>query len=314
MSEKPFISIVSPIYKAKKSIPTLVSRVSLAAAEITDNYEIILVEDGCPQNSWETILLESQKNNHVKGIKLSRNFGQHQAITAGLEAAKGDWIVVMDCDLQDVPENIPLFYHKAMEGFDLVVGKKINRQDNIFRKFESFIFYKFLEKLTGVKVSIGVGNFGIYNSKVIDALLLMKEEFRSFGIQIVWLGFNRFEIDIDSDERYEGTSSYTFFSKWKLALNTITSFSNRILGFIILLGVLISIGAFSLISFNVIMVWFNPDKIPGWSSIILSIYLSLGLVISTIGIVGLYVGKIFSQVKYRPNFLVSEVTKTSLES
>ena len=311
MSEKPFISIVSPIYKAKQSIPTLVNRVGLAVTEITDNYEIILVEDGCPQNSWETILLESKKNNHVKGLKLSRNFGQHQAITAGLEAAKGDWIVVMDCDLQDVPENITLFFNKAIEGYDLVVGKKTNRQDNIFRKIESWIFYKSLEKLTGVKVSIGIGNFGIYNRKVIDALLLMKEEFRSFGIQMVWLGFNRFEIDIDSDERHEGTSSYTFLSKWKLALNTITSFSTRILGLIILLGVLISLVAFGLISFNIIIVWFNPDKIPGWSSIILSIYLSLGLVISTIGMVGLYVGKIFSQVKYRPNFLISEVTVIS---
>ncbi len=311
MSEKPFISIVSPIYKAKNSISTLINRISLAVEEITDNYEIILVEDGCPQNSWETILLESQKNHHVKGLKLSRNFGQHAAITAGLEVAKGDWIVVMDCDLQDVPENIPLFFNKAIEGYDLVVGKKINRQDNIFRKIESYIFYKFIGKLTGVKVSTGIGNFGIYSRKVIDSLLLMEEEFKSFGIQVIWLGFNRIEIEINSEERHEGKSSYTFWSKWSLALNTISSFSNRILGFIIGFGVLIFMIALSLITINIFSIWFNPNKLPGWSSIILSIYLSLGLIISSIGIVGLYVGKIFSQVKYRPNFLVSEVTETS---
>lgn len=301
------ISVISPVYKAKKIVPVLLKKISSSVSSITDDYEIILVEDGCPQNSWAAISEECIKDNKVKGIKLSRNFGQHAAITAGLELAKGEWIVVMDCDLQDKPENISQFYHKALEGqYDMVVGKKVLRKDNIFRKIESFLFYKFLEKLTGVKLSIGVGNFGIYKRKVIDSFLKLSEEFRSFGIQIMWLGFNRFEFPIESNSRYEGTSSYNFITKWKLAVNTITSFSSRVLSGIISIGFIIFLVALTLLIIKTTKIWFYRDQVAGWTSIMLSIYMSLGIIISCIGIVGVYVGKTFNEVKKRPIFIINE--------
>ena len=301
------ISIISPVYKAKKIVPVLLKKISSTVSSITNDYEIILVDDGCPQNSWEAISEECIKDHKVKGIKLSRNFGQHAAITAGLELAKGEWIVVMDCDLQDKPENISQFYQKAIEGhFDIVVGKKVSRKDNIFRKIESFLFYKFLEKLTGVKLSIGVGNFGIYNRKVIASFLKLSEEFRSFGIQIMWLGFNRFEFPIESNSRYEGKSSYTFITKWKLAVNTITSFSNRVLSGIISTGFIIFLFALTLLIIKTTKIWFYSEPVPGWTSIMLSIYMSLGIIISCIGIVGVYVGKTFTEVKKRPIFIINE--------
>jgi len=301
------ISVITPVYKAKKIVPVLVKKISSSVSSITDDYEIILVDDGCPQNSWSAISDECIKGHKIKGIKLSRNFGQHAAITAGLELSKGEWIIVMDCDLQDKPENIPQFYQKAVEGqFDMVVGKKVSRKDNIFRKIESFLFYKFLEKLTGVKLSIGVGNFGIYQRKVIDNFLKLSEEFRSFGIQIKWLGFSRFEFPIESNPRYEGRSSYTFITKWKLAMNTITSFSNRVLSGIISIGFIIFLVALILLIIKTTKIWFYRDQVAGWTSIMLSIYMSLGIIISCIGIVGVYIGKIFSEVKRRPIFIIKE--------
>lgn len=306
--QKPLISIVSPIYKAKSIIPKLVQEIIDSVRIITADFEIILVDDGCPQNSWEVIDIECEKEPRVKGIKLSRNFGQHAAISAGLSEAKGEWIVVMDCDLQDKPSNIPLFYDAAREGdYDLVVGRKTLRGDNVFRKIESYLFYKLLGKLSGVNISNGVGNFGIYKRKVINGLLDLKEEFRSFGVQIVWLGFKRFELEIKSDERLEGKSSYTLLSKWKLAINTITSFSSRVLSLIISLGFFVFFVAFVLLAINLVNVWVSESTVAGWTSIMLSIYLSLGIVISCIGIVGLYVGKIFSEVKKRPVYIVSEM-------
>ena len=212
----------------------------------------------------------------------------------------------MDCDLQDKPENIPIFYQKTIEGFDMVVGKKSERKDHVLRKIESALFYKFLEKLTGVKVSLGIGNFGIYNRTSINGFLSLKEEYRSFGIIMIWLGFNRYELEVDSDERHEGKSSYTFWKKWKLALTTITSFSNRILILIITIGFFISFSALCFLVVHMLNVWKNSQPIAGWSSLILSIFLSLGIIVSCIGVVGLYIGKIFSQVKNRPIYLVSK--------
>ena len=306
MEKNIHISIVSPVYKAEKIVSQLVSRIISSVDKITSDFEIILVEDGSPDNSWEEIEKVCLSDKRVKGIKLSRNFGQHEAITAGLEITTGDWIVVMDCDLQDKPENIPIFHQKAIEGYDMVVGKKSERKDHILRKIESAFFYKILEKLTGVKVSLGIGNFGIYNRTSINSFLSLKEEYRSFGMIMGWLGFNRYELEIESDERHEGKSSYTFWKKWKLALTTITSFSNRILILIITIGFCISFSALCFLVLHIFNVWKNSQPIAGWSSLILSIFLSLGIVVSCIGVVGLYVGKIFSQVKNRPLYIVAK--------
>lgn len=300
------ISVVSPVYKAEKIVDELVSRLVINLDKITSNFEIILVEDGGPDNSWERIEEICNVDNRVKGIKLSRNFGQHNAITAGLKSARGEWTVVMDCDLQDRPEEIVNFYNKAIEGFDLVVGKKREKRDSFSRKIESYFFNAILEKLTGVKVAYGIGNFGIYHKKVIQSYLELNEEYRSFGMMIIWLGFKRFELEIESDTRFEGKSSYTFLKKLHLALTTIISFSGRTLTLIISIGLGISFFSILFLVIYLLEVWVNAQPLKGWTSVIISIFFSLGLLMSSIGIVGLYVAKIFSQVKQRPLFVVTK--------
>ena len=188
----------------------------------------------------------------------------------------------------------------------MVVGKKVSRKDKRVRKIESFFFFLALEKFTGLKISHGIGNFGIYQRKVIDSFLKLGEEFRSFGVQIAWLGFKRYEQEIESEKRLEGKSSYSFSNKLKFAINTIISFSSRLLYTIIIIGFLIFLAAFVLLLFKIINTWIKGNTLVGWSSIILSIYISLGLVITVIGFVGLYIGKIFSEVKKRPIYISSE--------
>jgi glycosyltransferase involved in cell wall biosynthesis len=303
------ISVVTPIYKSELIIPELVKRLTDVLSANFPDYEIILVNDGSPDNSWNIIQSLAKENNRIIGIQLSRNFGQHHAITAGLSKSTGDWIVVMDCDLQDRPEEIINLYKKSQEGYELVVAKKIKRQDNFIRKIESNLFYYVLNKLTGIKVSSGIGNFGIYHQKVIDHYLNLKEEYRSFGMMIIWMGFKRFELEVQSDERFSGKSSYTLIKKMKLALTTITSFSDRVLIFMIFSGLFITMLSILILILHIISVWLNSQPLEGWTSLIISIYMSLGIIVSSLGVLGLYIGKIFSQVKNRPIFIISSTTK-----
>lgn len=301
-----FFSIVSPVYRAEKIIPTLVKRIEDSISQITLNYEIILVEDCGPDNSWAAIESIAKTNLRVKGIKLSRNFGQHYAITAGLDQCKGDWIVVMDCDLQDQPEEIINLYAKAKEGFDIVLARRAQRKDGFFKRFFSAAFYKTLSYLTGSEQDETVANFGIYNKKVIDAVVTMRESIRYFPTMIKWVGFESAKIDVVHDSREEGESSYDFKKLLKLALEIILAFSDKPLRLMIKIGLIISLVSV-IIAIDAIYSWFNGDiSVLGYTSIIVSIWLLSGIIISTLGLVGLYVGKTFEGVKNRPIYLIQK--------
>jgi len=185
----PYLSIISPVYKAENIVEELVKRISRSVLAITDDYEIILVEDGSPDNSWKQIEIECVKDSRVKGIKLSRNFGQHHAITAGLDFCKGQWIAVMDCDLQDQPEEIPKLYQEAQKGFDIVYAKRRKRNDSFLKKTTSRLFYKTFEWLSGLPQDGSVANFGIYSCQAIQELNRLREPLRSFATMINWVGF-----------------------------------------------------------------------------------------------------------------------------
>jgi dolichol-phosphate mannosyltransferase len=301
-----FFSIVSPVYRAEKIIPTLVKRIEESVSLITSNYEIILVEDCGPDKSWDVIESIAKINSKVKGIKLSRNFGQHYAITAGLDYCKGDWIVVMDCDLQDQPEEIINLFNKTKEGFDIVLARRAERKDGFFKRFFSAAFYKTLSYLTGSEQDETVANFGIYSKKVIDSVVSMRESIRYFPTMIKWVGFESAKIDVVHDSRVEGESSYNFKKLLKLALEIILAFSDKPLRLMINVGLIISlISVF--IAFEAIYSWLKGDIIVlGYTSLIVSIWLLSGIIISTLGLVGLYVGKTFEGVKNRPIYLVQK--------
>ena len=300
------ISIVSPVYRAEKILPILVSEINLVMERIGEDYEIILVDDRSPDNSWEVMKVLSSQNPKIKSIRLSRNFGQHSAIFAGLTKTKGDWVVVMDCDMQDQPKEIAKLYKKALEGYDIVLGQRENRKDKFLKKLSSKLFYKVFNYLSGGQFNNEIGNFGIYKKKVIDSILNISDYIKFFPLFINWVGFKSVSIPIEHGEREEGKSSYSISRLLKLAFNAIISFSDKPLRLFINFGLGISILSFVLGIYYLYLSITHKITQPGFSSLILSIWFLSGIIISCIGIVGVYLGKTFDQAKGRPTFIIDE--------
>lgn len=301
-----YISVVSPVYKAEKIVPELVNQLVATLQTITTDFEIILVEDGSPDKSWEAIEAECQKDSRIVGIKLSRNFGQHHAITAGLNHVKGEWIVVMDCDLQDRPDQIPILLEKTKEGYAIVLGRRHNRKDNFLKRFSSWIFHEWLSYLTGTKFDKAVANFGVYNNKVIQSVVSMSESIRYFPTMVKWVGFSSTLVDIKHDERFEGKTSYNLKNLLQLAMNIMLAYSDKPLRLMIKFGLMLSILSFVFGCYILIRAFTIGFDVVGYGSLIFSIWFLGGVLISMLGLVGLYVGKIFDGVKKRPLFIVAE--------
>ncbi len=287
-------------------VSELVQRNVKSVSTITDNYDIILVNDASPDNSWEEILKQCASNPKVKGINLSRNFGQHYAITAGLHYAKGDWVVVMDCDLQDRPEEIPNLYRKAMEGYDIVYARRVVRKDGFLKKQSSKWFYKVFNWLSGMQTDSSVANFGIYRHCVIDEFNKMPEKTRFFPSLVKYLGFKDAAIDVEHAGRAEGESSYNLNKLLKLSFDVIVSNSNKPLRISVGLGFVMAMFSFLLALYNLIAKWVGIIKVDGYTTTVFSIWFVGGLLLFVIGILGLYIGKIFDQVKGRQLFIVKE--------
>lgn len=300
------ISIVSPVYRAEKILPILVSEINLVMERIGEDYEIILVDDRSPDNSWEVMKVLSSQNPKIKSIRLSRNFGQHSAIFAGLTKTKGDWVVVMDCDMQDQPKEIAKLYKKALEGYDIVLGQRENRKDKFLKKLSSKLFYKVFNYLSGANFDNNVANFGIYHQKTIKSILNIQDYVKFFSLFINWIGFKSVSIPIEHGEREEGKSTYSVGRLFKQAFNVIISFSDKPLRLFINFGLSISILSFVLGIYYLYLSITHKITQPGFSSLILSIWFLSGIIISCIGIVGVYLGKTFDQAKGRPTFIIDE--------
>lgn len=302
--EQPLISIVSPVYRGEKMVHELVSRIIGNVSSITDNFDIILVNDASPDNSWQEIVLECSNDKRVKGINLSRNFGQHKAILAGLNYAKGEWVIVMDCDLQDRPEEIPSFYKEALKGYYIVQGEREERKDGYLKKLSSTLFNKVFRTLSGIKANKKIANFGIYHQKVISAVCSMPERDRAFFIQVGYVGYKSTTISIEHGNRYEGTSSYNLSKLLKLAFGTIISNTNKPLRMMVGLGFILSLLSMLMAAYNVIAYFFGLIIVPGFTTTIFSIWFVGGMLMMQMGVVGIYIGKVFDQVKGRPLYLV----------
>lgn len=289
-------------------IKELVERVRNTVKKMNLNYEILFINDASPDNAWELIKHESRKDDKVKGINLSRNFGQHYAISAGIEHAHGEWVIVMDCDLQDVPEEISNLYKKALDGYHVVLAQRDERQDGFFKRMSSLWFYKILSWLAGTVYDHKVANFGIYHRKVINAILKMGDSIRFFPSMVKWVGFRATSIEVRHSNRAEGKSSYNFERLAYLALDIVLSYSEKPIRLAIKSGVIISLFAFMATLFTLINYFSGRIEVPGYASIIISIWFLSGLIISFIGIVGLYVGKTFQSARKRPVYIISGKT------
>ena len=306
MHIQPHISIVSPEYMGEKMVPQLVDRIVQSVTSITEDYEILLVNDCSPDNTWAEIEKVCAANPKVKGIGLSRNFGQHYAISAGLAYAKGDWVVVMDCDLQDRPEEIPNLYRKAQEGFDIVYARRVLRQDKWLKKLSSALFSKVYNWLSGSDEDRSIANFGIYRHCVVEEYNRMPEYARSFGSLIRYVGFKVATLDVIHSQRASGNSSYTISKLMKLAFDVIISNSNKPLRFAVNLGLAMSVMSFLMALYNIIAHMTGIIQVVGYTTTVFSIWFVGGLVLFVLGIIGLYIGKIFDQVKGRQLFIVRD--------
>ena len=285
----------------------LVRRLQQSLEPITDKYEIILVNDASPDHSWLEIERVCRLDQRIKGINLSRNFGQHYAITAGLHYATGQWVVVMDCDLQDRPEEIPSLYRKAQEGYDIVYARRVTRKDSFFKRMSSVAFHKVYNWLSGLNADKAIANYGIYKRCVIDEYNRMPEKARSFPSLIRYLGFKDVAIDVQHAQRGEGKSSYSFRKLIRLSLDVITSNSNKPLRMAVGLGMLMAVVSFLLALYNLIAKMTGIIRVDGFTSTIFSIWFVGGLLLFVMGVLGIYIGKIFDQVKGRPLFVVKEL-------
>ena len=309
MKVTPHISIVSPVYRAENLVDELVKRIHQSVSSITSDYEIILVEDSGPDSSWNKIVALAEKDPKIKGFQLSRNFGQHYAITCGLDQSKGEWVVVMDCDLQDRPEEIDALYQKAISGYDVVLAKRDKRQDTFFKKFFSKAFYRTLGYLTGSAMDEQVANFGIYHRNVINAVCELRESIRYFPTMIQWVGFKQTAISVTHSARDVGKSSYNFKRLLNLALDIILAYSDKPIRLMIKLGILVSLLSFIMGFYFSFQYFLGNVTVPGYTSLILSIWFFSGLLLILVGVVGLYVGKTFEGVKKRPIYLIQNETK-----
>lgn len=301
------VSVVVPVYGCSTSLVELYIRLEDALCKITPNFEIVLVNDGSPDDAWNIIVELSKKYPKVKGINLSRNFGQHYAITAGLNNANGEWIVVMDCDLQDRPEEIFNLYSKALEGYDSVFAQRINRKDNPLKKLNSKMFYSLFSYLTDTKQDASVANFGIYKRNVIDAILDMKDHIRYFPTMAQWVGFRKYYLPVEHNARQDGGSNYNFRSLFRLAINNIIAFSDKPLRLTAKAGFVLATFSFIVALFYFYFYYIGYIKVLGFTTLILSVWFIGGLIMMLLGVLGLYIGKIFDKVKNRPYYIIKNI-------
>ena len=307
-ARRPVLSVVSPVYMAEHILPTLCERLDAVLARITPDYEIILVCDGSPDHSWEVMEQLVHRHPRLTVVRLSRNFGQHYAMTAGLDLARGDWTVVMDCDLQDPPEDIPRLLEKAREGYDIVIARRLNRQHKWWKRVTSKLFFKVFHVLSGLPLDASVGSFRIMHRSVVDGFCSMREAYRMFAGLIEWLGFRTAYVDVQHAPRFEGDSSYSFKGLLRMAMDGMISFSNRPLYISVAAGLLLSLcagayGVYLLASYFIA----GAYGVSGWLSTITVTAFLGGLVLLNQGILGLYLGRLYNQAKARPLYVIAKV-------
>lgn len=300
------LSVVSPVYGAASLLRNLVDEIESSVKQITEDYEIILVEDHSPDNSHEIIRQIASANRNIKGLFLSKNFGQQLAINAGLDAATGDWIVTLDCDLQDTPAYIVDMYNKALEGYDIVYASRQNRQDNTIKKVGSKYFNHLLGYLTEMQQDESIANYVLYSRGAVNAMKSMGDYRRYYPLMNHWVGFHCCKLPIPHAERTDGRkSSYTMRKRLNLALNTAVAFSTKPLRLIVYVGFIL-VALSMLFGIGLIVHYLLSDiTVSGWLTLFVSLWFIAGILIMLMGIIAVYIGEIFIQCKNRPSYIVA---------
>lgn len=303
--DTPNFSIIIPIYNEEENIVELYSRIT-DVMEKVGTYEIIMVDDGSRDRSWEMIKDLHEKDTRIKGLSLSRNFGHHIAITAGLDYARGDAVLLMDGDLQDPPEEIPKLYKKFKEGYELVYGIRKERKDSLLKRATSYIFWWLINNLSGIDIPKNQTLLRIFDRKILDALKGMRERARFIHGLIAWTGFKTVLQEVEHAPRKHGRSKYNAIKLFRLAFNAITSFSTFPLRLATYLGVL-SAGIGLLYGFYFIYKKiFLGIPVLGYASIIVAVLFIGGIQLLILGIIGEYLGRVYHEVQARPIYILKE--------
>ncbi|KAB8179318.1 glycosyltransferase [Lysobacter maris] len=300
------LSVVSPVYGCKSCLESLAERSTIAIRQLGMEAEIILVDDNSPDGAWSRIEELCAVHPHVRGLRLSRNFGQHYAIAAGIEQARGELVAVMDCDLQDLPEELPKLVAAIREGHDVAFAQRIERQDSAFKRFTSYAFFRTLSYLTDTHQDHSTANFGVFTRQVIDTVNTMSESDRCFPLMVKWSGFRQALVPVKHAERSEGQSGYSFRKLLRLAINIVLSYSDKPLRLVVKLGLAFSLFAFCVVLLSVYRYSVGDIAVAGFTSVIASIWLLGGVMIFCVGIIGLYLGRLFNDAKGRPYYIISK--------
>lgn len=303
-----FLSVVSPVYKAEAVIAELVASIHQYCNEIEGGYEIILVNDASPDNSWSIIRQLATTANNITGINLSKNFGQHAAINAGLAAANGDYVIVMDCDMQHHPKYIPLLLQKMREGYDIVFTKTEKREHGFLKNLFSAVYHKVYNYLTELGSDYNYTTYSLASKKVIDVYKTLDENNSHYLPKLRWLGFRQTSVSIEHMARAAGKSSYSFKMLFIEAIKGLTSNSVKLLRLNVFAGLILSAVSFLAI-IAIVIIYFVNGFMAGWASIAVLIMFSLGIILTSVGIAGLYIGQTFEQVKKRPQYIISDIVK-----
>jgi dolichol-phosphate mannosyltransferase len=309
------LSVIIPIYNEEMNLVPMNNRIIAALSPLGIQYEIVYVNDGSKDNSLPIILGLSEENSSVKYIDFSRNFGHQIAISAGLEHAMGERIVIMDGDGQDPPELIPNLLKKSLEGFEVVYAKRKKRKGESFlKKLTAKLFYRFLAKITQIEIPLDTGDFRLIHRKVQKVLLNMPEQHKYLRGQIAWIGFNSTFVEYDREERMGGNTKFTYGKMMRFATDGISGFSNWPLKVATMLGFAVSGIAFMLILYSLYQKFYGFTEV-GWTSLHISVLFLGGVQLLGIGILGEYLGRVSENVKNRPTYIVKNSNiQTLIES
>lgn len=297
------LSVVIPVYGCEPCLQTLHGRLRRSLATITDDAEIVFVDDRSPDGAWEVLQQIARDDAKVRLLRLSRNFGQHAAITAGLAESSGRWTVVMDCDLQDPPEEIPRLYAKALEGYDAVLARRRRRRQSPLRRLAASGYYRLRRVLVPGEAYTNFTNLSILSRKVVDAFLTLRDRDRQYLLIVQWLGFRHAVVEVEQQQRLAGRSAYSFSALVRVAVDGLFFQSTVLLRWIVYAGFLLA-GLGILLAGYTFAVYVAGRPLPDWTALPMLILVLAGFIIISTGVSGLYVGKIFDQVKGRPLYVV----------
>jgi glycosyltransferase involved in cell wall biosynthesis len=299
------ISVIVPIYNEQQIIHELYLRLQKTVSQISENYELIFVNDGSKDHSLLELLKLSEKDSRVFYINFSRNFGHQIAVTAGLDASKGKAVVIIDGDLQDPPELISELFQKYQEGYEVVYAKRKKRNgESVFKKITAKLFYRTLKRITSIDIPLDTGDFRLIDRIVVNYLNQMPEQNKFLRGQIAWLGFKQTEVLFDRDKRKYGKTGYSIIKMLRFAMDGITSFSDMPLKLVTKLGFTISFVSFIIILYAIYSHFVLNQTITGWTSLIISSMFIGGVQLISIGVIGEYISRMNKNILKRPLYII----------